>query len=82
MQLKLKIVHVRGCFSLVDTDGVVYGKDGVIQTAFYAPGDAREQEDKLNELRAYARGVGDGWMLARNALGSPHVLMNVEEFVA
>ena len=80
MQLRMKIVHVVGCFSLIDIDGTVFSKEGVIQTAFYAPGDDAEKQAKLDWLMTYAQGITRGWELARNALSSTFLSPKVEEF--
>jgi hypothetical protein len=79
MQLKMKIVHVTGCFSLVDTDGAVHGPGHVIQTAFYTPGDEADKSAKYEQLIAFGNGVTEGWTLARSAIGLPVFHTRVEE---
>lgn len=72
-QLKLNIRHAPGCYSLVDTDGVVLQPNGVIQTAYYVPGDDAEKAAKLEQLIAFSHGLIEGWNMARNALSSPRL---------
>lgn len=80
MQLKLEMHHVAGCFSLIDAEGVIYSKGHVIQTGFYKHDDETAKAEMLHEMRAYARGISDGWNLARNALGTVWLKDGVEEY--
>jgi hypothetical protein len=70
VQLKLNIHHIPGCFSLVDTDGIVYRANSPIRNRFYDPGNEDEKERAYLDMIEFGLGVSEGWTLARNALGS------------
>lgn len=82
MQLKLKITHVPGCYSVMDVDGVVYMPKHPVRNIFYAKDEKGAKESAYLEAYGYAVGVCDGWNIARNALGAAHVATHVEEVAA
>ena len=78
MQLKFRIIHAEGCYTLV-ANGLEGTKDRFVQSSFYAPGNRAEREAALEQLRVFTNGVVEGFNLARQALHSPHYEFKVEE---
>ena len=78
--MRMKIVHVPGCYSLVVAENFgTHRKDHVVQSAFYMPGDAAEKALKEELLRSFANGVTQGYNMARHALEPPYISWPIEE---